>query len=94
MKAGGTYRLGCVRISCKVGSLMVKDGRAFVEVAATIKIIGWRCLLWRLAEMFCSTLDIRMPKPQMIELNKTPPGYFWYCFRHFRKPRGRHLCCA
>jgi len=69
MKIDGTYRCGFVDISVKVGALKVEDGKPFVEMSYSTKIIRWRRLVWKLSVLFCNVLDIPLPEPQMKEIN-------------------------
>ena len=68
MKVDGIYRMGFVEITMNAGGVKVRDGKAFAPLSVTTKIIRWRFLIWRLADMFCVTLDIQLPEPKMIDL--------------------------
>lgn len=70
MKLDSMYRFGYKKIHIKAGGVKVKDCKAFAELQVTTTIISWRYLIWRIAELFCSVLDLRLPKPTMVNLKK------------------------
>lgn len=70
MKVEGIFRYGFVEISYQAGAPKVKDGKAFVEFACSKKIIKWRRLIWNLADMFCSVLDISLSDPRMKQIKE------------------------
>jgi len=72
MKIDGIYRMGYMRIELTVGPLEVADGAAFVTMSSENKVIHWRRLLWRLAAMFCATLDIQLPEFRIVRLGDLP----------------------
>ena len=72
MEIDGVYRLGYMRIELTVGPIEAKEGAAFIKMSSTNTTIRWRRLFWRLAAMFCATLDIQIPEFRMVRLGDLP----------------------